>query len=116
MTLFFGALVFNNTVINRFTFPSFDKREADPDVAYEAPLEFNSDGSAILECTGVQGDHEVIWSTDNTVVGNFDSVVNCDTDRPNHQELDSNYSSVLVNIIQGRIQGGGGYGGCNPPK
>lgn len=90
-----GQTIFNNTVINSFMLPSFfDKREADNNAEYETPEEGESDQFLEVECSGVQGDHEVIWSTDNTVVGNPDGVVNCDS-RQNSQMVLTNYTSRL---------------------
>lgn len=87
--------IFNNTVINRFmTLAS--KREANEDYVYEAPELFSNDGQHLtVICSGVQGDHDVRWLTDNERVGDSDSVVNCDG-RPNSQQLLSNYSSRLA--------------------
>ena len=88
---FGGSNIFNNTVINHFMVASF-KREADFDASYEAPLESRSDEFLSVLCSGVQGDHQVLWTTDNTVVGNPDGVVNCDP-RANTQVILSNYTA-----------------------
>lgn len=94
MLHFFGGQIQNNTVINRFTLPS--KREADStDYVYEAPLlgEDHVPGRLRVTCSGVQGDHNVTWQTDNTVVGTPDGTVNCDPLRLNRQLPLTNYSS-----------------------
>lgn len=89
----FGRVVFNNTVINTFSLPEAFKREADTDFVYEAPPLTDNEGELLeVLCSGVQGDHQVIWTTDNQDVGNEDGVVNCDP-RPNTQQILSNYSS-----------------------
>lgn len=89
----FGSqVIFNNTVINTFRILAF-KREASTDFVYEAPAQVENDGESLsVTCTGVQGDHQVIWTTDNVAVGGEDGVVNCDP-RPNTQRVLSNYSS-----------------------
>lgn len=90
-----GTALLNNTVINRFMTPSF-KRSADADSPpYEAPVELRNSGEFLsLDCSGVQGDHEVVWETDNLVVGDRNGTVNCDANiRPNSQLIMTNYSS-----------------------
>lgn len=84
-----NQLLFNNTIINTFSILSRKKREASTD--YEAPPQ--SDEFLLLECSGVQGDHQVVWTTDNEVVGDENGTVNCDISRPNMQQILSNYSS-----------------------
>ena len=90
-----GRSILNNTVINRFMTLDF-KREASSEYVYEAP-EISSQYLSVL-CSGVQGDHSVIWQTDSDEIGGSSGVVNCDTG-PNRQHLLSNYSSRLVGII-----------------
>ena len=86
-----GRTILNNTVINRFMMLS--RRSADSSSAYEAPLDFNRDeGFLSVDCSGVQGDHMVLWITDNEIVSDPNGVVNCDP-RPNRQMVLSNYSS-----------------------
>lgn len=90
---FRSRVIFNNTVVNIFSVQEAFKREADTDYAYEAPPLSGNEGEFLtVLCSGVQGDHQVIWTTDNQVVGNENGVVNCDP-RPNTQQILSNYSS-----------------------
>lgn len=95
--------IFNNTVINSFRVLADFKREASTDFVYEAPASSLNDGTFLLvECSGVQGDHQVIWTTDNQAVGNEDGVVNCDP-RPNTQQIISNYSSRYARKLRWRL-------------
>ncbi len=80
----------NNTVINRFA-RQLSKREVDSE-DYLAPLG-ETIGRLSLDCTGVQGSHRVMWTTDNDIIGNSDGLVNCDDERRNRQDISSNYSS-----------------------
>ncbi len=84
----------NNSVINQFDFESRKRRESDQDNVYESVQDEDQIfGQLQLECHGVQGDHEVSWYTDNSIVGLINGSVNCDGDRFNRQEITSNYSS-----------------------
>jgi hypothetical protein len=82
--------IINNTVINTFSVPSIKKREASTDYDYETP---RSGEFLLVDCLGAQGDHMVLWSTDNDVVGEEDGVVNCNPLRPNAQDILSNYTA-----------------------
>jgi len=88
------GVIFNNTVINHFRIPAHRREAPDSDSVYEAPLDVGVvDGILFVLCSGTQGDHQVSWSTNNSVVGNSDGTVNCDWFRRNRQQIFSNYSS-----------------------
>lgn len=84
--------IFNNTVVNIF-------RDLSVDYVFEAPPMDVSDGDSLsVDCTGVQGHHQVIWFTDNEAVGNDAGEVNSEL-MSNSQQVLSNYSSRWDNSI-----------------
>lgn len=87
-----GQSIFNNTVINRFM-ASQDEDFVFESPVHEAPEMSNNDVRFLsVLCSGVQGDHNVVWKTDNELIGLPDGTVNFDN-QSNTQQLLSNYSS-----------------------